>query len=342
MQAATAMQVPFFRPPVAPWQFVEQQSAADAHASPSVPQVEPLPPAGIAVQSEPKPQIPEQHCELLAQAFLAGSVPLGTHTFEEQVPPLQIREQHCASELQDSPGYEQSPPSLRQVPVAPQTAEQHWESRLQPAPASLQVAVGRTSQAWDALQKPEQQSALEVQATVSALHTVVGWVHTPPSHEFVQHSCGEVQVTFRSLQVVLFVHVPLQAVALQQSAGVWQTSPSWRHTLAAALHVWLVASQFVEQHSPLDAHAASFEVHAGFVVVVLLFLLQPVAATASAASADTSSVENLDVRMRSSAGPATMQDARWADRVTRFRHAIHVVAGASGGACRSRRRGPYP
>jgi hypothetical protein len=98
------MQVPFFRPPVAPLQFVEQQSAADAHASPSVPQVEPLPPAGIAVHSEPKPQSPEQHWVSLTQPFLVGSVPLGVHTFEEQVPPLQLREQHCASEPQDSPG----------------------------------------------------------------------------------------------------------------------------------------------------------------------------------------------------------------------------------------------
>jgi hypothetical protein len=166
------MQVPFFCPPVAPWQFVEQQSAANAHASPSVPQVEPLPPGGIAEHSEPKPQIPEQHWESLAQPFFAGSVPVGMHALEEQVPPLQMREQHCASEPQYSPGYEHMPPSARHVPVAPHAPEQHCASRLHPAFASRQVVVGGLSQACEPLQNPEQQSAFVAQARVSPLHTV--------------------------------------------------------------------------------------------------------------------------------------------------------------------------
>ncbi len=67
--------------------------------------------------------------------------------------------------------------------------------------------------------------------------------------------------------------------------------------------------QTPEQHSPFAAQTASsgWSVQAGCCVVELLFL-HP-AANASAASADTSSVENLGVRMRPSAGPAATRGA---------------------------------
>src|SRR5512133_2289942 len=93
----TPMQVP-------PWQFVEQQSVASVQESPSVLQVEPLPPGGSGAHFDPKPQMPEQHCVSLAQDWFSWM-----HTVEEQVAPGlpafgQLREQHCASDPQASPG----------------------------------------------------------------------------------------------------------------------------------------------------------------------------------------------------------------------------------------------
>jgi hypothetical protein len=135
------MQVPFFRPPVAPLQFVEQQSAAEAQASPSVAQVDPVGPDGRATHFEPKPHTPEQHCVSLAQDWSTWR-----HTVEEQVAPGlpafgQFREQHCASEPQASPGQAHTPPSARHLPPE-HTAEQHWESAEHVAPGSRQDGVG--------------------------------------------------------------------------------------------------------------------------------------------------------------------------------------------------------
>jgi hypothetical protein len=145
-----------------------------------------------------------------------------------------------------------------------------------------------------------------VQASPSALQVVCGSVQRPLAPQaFVQHSCGAEQARPLSLQLLCATHVPLQPFVLsQQSAGVAQTWPGCLHTLAAARHVCVAVSQFEEQHSPLEVHAASFDVQAGGGgSVVSLFFLHPVAARAITASADTSSVENLDVRMRPSAGP---------------------------------------
>jgi hypothetical protein len=57
------MQVPFFRPPLAPWQFCEQHSPGYAHASPMVVHVAPVGAAHLF----PNPHTPEQQFVPLEQ-----------------------------------------------------------------------------------------------------------------------------------------------------------------------------------------------------------------------------------------------------------------------------------
>jgi hypothetical protein len=209
------------------------------------------------------------------------------------------------------------------------------------------VVWGGVSQAFEALQYPEQQSdaVAAVQASPGPLHVVGGSVHTPLApHALVQHSSGAEHARPFALQVFCATQAPLHPLLLsQQSAGVAQAWPSCLHAPTGALHVWLAVSQFVEQHSPFEVHAASFDVQTGGgCSVVALFFLHPVTAIASTASADTSSVENLDVRMRPSAGPEASKGSRWSRSVPRFPAVLHVVAGAFDASCQPLARGTHP
>jgi hypothetical protein len=137
------MQVPFFRPPLAPLQFVEQHSEPNAHASPRVVHAAPA----CATHFEPKPQSPEQHCVSLAQDWS-----IWRQALDEHVPFVQVREQHCSSDPHGSPGYAHIPPSSRQLPVELHAPEQHCESRLQPAPGSRHTTVVGVPHWFEALQ----------------------------------------------------------------------------------------------------------------------------------------------------------------------------------------------
>ncbi len=312
---------------VPPLQFVEQQSAAYVHASPSVLQVAPLPPGGSAAHFEPV-QTPEQHCVLLAQAWS-----IWRQTFDEQVAPAvpafgQFREQHWASELQASPGAAQRPPLSTQRWFEPQTPEQHCESAAQAVVvSSMQDGVIGWAHVLEALQYPEQQSPFAVHATVSSLHCEGGGTQTVaprfPSQYPVQHSCGNTHDVEFVLHWVTFgsTQVPPGHAPRQQSDGPEHTAPTAPQTPPAATHMWF--AQLPEQHSGPVVHAASsaLSVHSGG-VPGSLFFLHPVAVSASTASADTSKVESLGVRMRSSRGRAT-SPARAGRRVS---HAFRAPA----------------
>jgi hypothetical protein len=129
--------VPFLSPPVAPWQFVEQQSVATAQASPSVPQVMLVEPAGSAAHFEPL-QMPEQHCESSRQLSS-----IWRQTTDEQDPELeQLTEQHCASELHGSPGSSQKSACVH-APSPPHVPEQHCASLVQATdPARQPFSMG--------------------------------------------------------------------------------------------------------------------------------------------------------------------------------------------------------
>jgi hypothetical protein len=101
--------------------------------------------------------------------------------------------------------------------------------------------------------------------------------------------------------------------ASQQSERTAHEPPFAAHVAETHVpEVWPDATkQFPEQQSPSAVHAPSSGARVQACgVEVSLFFLQPVAASARTASADTRSVESLDVRMESSDGAATDAGAR--------------------------------
>jgi hypothetical protein len=293
--------------------------------------------------------MPEQHWSSRAQDWVSWR-----QTFDEQVAPalptfVQVPEQHWICEPHGSFGQAQKSGVAHFWPT--QSAEQHCESRLHATFVSRQVLLPPPGVSqWPALQNPEQQSPFAEQVCVLAWQVVSGSVQTAFAQRLVQHSSGAVHDSLSCFaHVVGGTQVPLQAQAAplqalaQQSPGVAQTSFCWLHALGGAVHVWLEGSQYSEQHSPLAAHALSFCVHTGGCVsVVPLFFVQPVPAIASAASADTSSVENLNVRMRHPPTARNDPGPVWSHSVPRSRVVLHVVAGAFDAPCQSRRRGTHP
>jgi hypothetical protein len=181
-----------------PWQFVEQQSAGCAHASPSVLQVAPVGPGGSASQTLPKPQRPEQHCESSAQLCDALR-----HTAGLQVAPGvpafgQFCEQQSESVAHCSPGYPHTPPELLQCPVASH-AKQHCEAEVHATPVPPHVMVPEPGSAHFEVVGSQtvllQQYFVSVQVSPRFRHTPSGGRQTcepkgPPHEPVLQQSVG--------------------------------------------------------------------------------------------------------------------------------------------------------
>lgn len=243
------MQAPFFRPPLAPWQFFEQQSDGYAQASFSVAHVWPVPPGGGATHLWVVPSHePEQHRSFAGEQ---GS-PTWRQGVEEQVAPAlpafgQSRVQHWALEPQASPSYAHESATGAQVPPPVHFFEQHCRSPLHDAASSRQE-VGGVSHAFDALQYPVQQLAFFSAAVAPTQPSRRRW-HPPPPP-----------------LVHTFAPMAPSQDPEQQSWGYWQESPGWPRVQGPMLHTCDAGSHEALQQSdaapqPAAGPAQGFAMH---------------------------------------------------------------------------------
>jgi hypothetical protein len=268
---------------VPPWQLVEQQSPPNAQTSPSVRHVAPVDPDGSTAHFESAPHTPEQQAPPLAHGW-----PTWRQTVDEQVPPVQLTEQHCASELQAAPGISQNWAGRHVLPV-PHTPEQHSNSvAAVQEPDALHVpevgAVHVFVPPPASTQLPLQQSGFVLHAPPTAAHCPTGSTHcfapSAPSHAYVQHSSAVAHGEPTGSHDAGSTHVPLHAPE-QHSDGVAHGAARLPHEPIGSTHVEFV--QLPEQHSaPWVQLAPSWEsAHDGADAAAFFAGEQPTAAPAS-------------------------------------------------------------
>jgi hypothetical protein len=98
-----------------------------------------------------------------------------------------------------------------------------------------------------------QQSALAAQWLPAVLHVVLSGVHLPLPHVPLQQSAFAVHAALSDVQIVP-VHLPLVHVSEQQSVFVVHAELAAPHCPTPAVHVFVAASHFCEQHSPSALH----------------------------------------------------------------------------------------
>ena len=123
-----------------PWQFVEQQSAPAAHASPSV--LHALVPVGVASAWHVPEHRPVQHSVPAAQV-----VPVALQVVFAQSPPTHDCEQHSPESAHAAPGVLQNAVVVHVPVFVPwvgllQAVEQQSPFAVQAAPLAAQVDTG--------------------------------------------------------------------------------------------------------------------------------------------------------------------------------------------------------
>lgn len=266
-----------------PWQLVEQHSVPEAHAFPSVVQLDTVGLTGWQTLPE---QTPEQQSDALLHP-----APTVAHEVPHS-PAVHVREQHCDPSVHAAPGPPQNADDVHS-PLA-QWVEQQSAPVAQVSPPTLHADTAAPHE--PALHTPEQQSQGLAQPPLPA--QVVGFTQYPPAQSLEQQFESDEQALPTALHCDRATHVPPAQAYPEQQPCELHAEPGGRHWFAgphtpplhpaaeqhstldeqmapSALQTWTVwhvpLGHAPEQHSDPKVQVAPFDLHAAADARVLLW-----------------------------------------------------------------------